>query len=208
MILTRVPIDRYNRKTLKALSSPNLFHGAVESSFEGERKRNLWRIDNLNGQMYLLLLSETKPDLDSFCSQFGDEKCVPESANYDKLLDRIKAGDRFRFRLTANPTKSVKSGGGERGKVCAHITTDHQKKWLEEKAETNGFFVTENSFDVTESRWYRFKKKNVKGVTLLSVTYEGILEVKDADLFRNALVHGIGREKAYGMGMLTVMSIK
>ena len=38
-------------------------------------------------------------------------------------------------------------------------------------------------------------------------TYEGILTVTDAEAFRNALVKGIGREKAFGMGMLTVTRV-
>lgn len=42
-------------------------------------------------------------------------------------------------------------------------------------------------------------------VSFLAVTYEGILQVTDAELFRKALTDGIGREKAYGMGMLTVV---
>ena len=43
---------------------------------------------------------------------------------------------------------------------------------------------------------------------MLSVTYEGVLTVVDAEIFKKALVNGIGREKAYGMGLLTVASIR
>ena len=42
-------------------------------------------------------------------------------------------------------------------------------------------------------------------MTLRKVTYEGILEINDAELFKTALINGIGRGKAYGMGMLTIM---
>ena len=43
---------------------------------------------------------------------------------------------------------------------------------------------------------------------MLSVVFEGVLTVTDADAFRNALVNGIGREKAYGMGLLTIAGVK
>jgi hypothetical protein len=33
---------------MRALDMPKLLHGAVESSFPGERQRNLWRIDWLS----------------------------------------------------------------------------------------------------------------------------------------------------------------
>lgn len=208
MFLSRIPLDRYNRNTLRALSSPSIFHGAVESSFTGDRKRNLWRIDCLGDQLYLLLLSDCEPELLSFCSQFGQEELSFETKLYDGLLDRIKTGDKWRFRLTANPTKSVSDNkNGKRGKVVAHITTDFQKKWLIERSAKNGFSVNENSFDIVQSRWIRFYKKGSKAISLLSVTYEGILEVTDAYAFRSSLINGIGRGKAYGMGLITVMKV-
>lgn len=50
-----------------------------------------------------------------------------------------------------------------------------------------------------------FGTENGAQVKLLGVTCEGILTVTDADGFRAALVSGMGRDKAYGMGLLTVM---
>ena len=209
MFLSRIPLDRYNRNTLRALNSPSIFHGAVESSFTGERKRNLWRIDCLDNQLYLLLLSDCEPELSSFCSQFGQKGLHYETKSYDGLLDRIKTGDKWQFRFTANPTKSVSNQKNrKRGKVFAHITMDFQKKWLVEKSEKNGFSVTENSFDIIQSKRIRFYKKGSrKPISLISVTYEGILEVTDVYLFRNSLINGIGRGKAYGMGLLTIMKV-
>ncbi len=39
------------------------------------------------------------------------------------------------------------------------------------------------------------------------VSYEGLLKVSDADLFKKLLVNGIGKEKAYGMGLMTVIPV-
>ena len=39
-------------------------------------------------------------------------------------------------------------------------------------------------------------------------TYEGVLTVTDEELFKAALVQGIGREKAYGLGMLTIVGVR
>lgn len=208
MFLSRIPLDVNSRNTLKALNSPSIFHGAVECSFEGDRMRDLWRIDKIGDQLYLLLLSEAEPDLISFCQQFGYGDTEYEIKPYDGLLSRINTGDLYRFRLTANPTRSVPNKEKEkRGKVLACITTEHQKNWLIDRSAKNGFSVTDDSFDVVQSRWLRFFKKESRTVSLLSVTYEGVLEVTDADLFRTALTNGMGRGKAYGMGMLTVMRV-
>ena len=207
MYLTRVMIDTSKRMTMKALASPSIFHGAAERAFEGERKRRLWRIDNLNGNYYMLLLSEDRPELSGFCEQFSPENKW-ETVDYDKLLRNITAGDIKRFRLTANPTVSVCDEKGKRGKVLAHITAEHQKKWLIEKGKSNGFILNDDSFDIVQCKWKRFYKSGSKAITLLSVTYEGILEITDAELFRNALTNGIGRGKAYGMGLMTIMKVQ
>lgn len=188
-----------------ALASPNLFHGAIESSVPGERCRKLWRIDSLNGNLYLLILCSEKADWSNVQAQFGNPEHTIETKDYTPLLERIADGSKWRFRLRANPTVAKKvPGSTERGKVLAHITTAHQMQWLSDRAEKNGFSLSQDTFTVTESKWYTFRKNNRQYVRLLAVTYEGILTVTDAELFRKALVSGIGREKAYGMGLLTV----
>jgi CRISPR system Cascade subunit CasE len=78
-----------------------------------------------------------------------------------------------------------------------------------EKGEKCGFSVKDDDFFVMESCWQRFYKgaQRKKPVTLLAVTYEGILKVTDAEKFRQTLTDGIGRGKAFGMGMLTVVKV-
>ena len=44
MYLTRMELNTKNRDTMHLLSSPEKIHGLVESAFQGERKRNLWRL--------------------------------------------------------------------------------------------------------------------------------------------------------------------
>ena len=206
MYLSRILLDTANRNTLRALTAPQKLHGALESSFSGARERRLWRIDNLNGGLYILLLSEEKPELSAFCRQFCRTADDAQTKQYDRLLARITAGSTWHFRLTANPVKSQKMENN-RGKVLAHITTDYQKEWLLTHCEKHGFRLSEDSFDVTQSKWYQFYKSDRNRVSLLAVTFEGTLEVTDAELFRQALCAGIGRGKAYGLGMLTVMHI-
>ena len=77
------------------------------------------------------------------------------------------------------------------------------------KAESNGFTISEMDFDIVKSEWFSFRKKTQgPRVTMLAVTYEGMLTVTDPLLFRKVLVNGLGREKAYGMGMLTVVKAR
>ena len=206
MYLSRIPLNLNKRNTMRALYSWNQFHGALASCFSGEETRNLWRIDRLNNMLYMLVLSRDKADFSSFCSQFGLSSNAWETKNYDLLLERLENGTLWNFRLTANPTIS-KHTDGKRGKVYAHITPEHQMEWLMKQSEKHGFQLSYDGFYVVENQWKNFYKKNGSRVTILSVTYEGILKITDVDLFREALIQGIGRGKAYGMGLLTVMQI-
>jgi CRISPR system Cascade subunit CasE len=45
-------------------------------------------------------------------------------------------------------------------------------------------------------------------VTFASVRFEGVLEVRDADRFREALANGIGPGKAYGFGLLSIAPVR
>ena len=107
----------------------------------------------------------------------------------------------------ANPTKSCKDASkpAARGTVAAHCTTQYQKQWLLDRAAKHGFALTEDSFTVTRVQWHHFAKRGTRPVSLLAVTYEGVLQVTDPEAFRNLLCQGMGRGKAYGLGLLTVM---
>ena len=213
MYLTRMELDVSKRDTRKALLSPSMFHGAIESAFPGERERRLWRVDEFQGRYYLLLLSDQMPDLSGMAAQFGmkGSRQPWQTKSYATLLGRIRPGSVWQFRLAANPTKSVKSSEpGRRGRVCAHITPEYQLKWLLDRCEAHGFSVTPEEVTVTKSQWQRFYKGDQykKPVSLLSVTFEGILTVTDETRFRQTLVEGVGRGKAFGLGLLTVIGLR
>ena len=91
--------------------------------------------------------------------------------------------------------------------MVAEGSVPAQREWLTRHAAAHGFLLRPDCFDVVRSEWKLFRKEREGGrsVSLLQVTYEGILEVADAERFREALLCGIGRAKAYGMGMMTVI---
>lgn len=207
MYLSRIELDPTRRSTMRALSNPNLLHGAVEAAFPGERKRKLWRLDTLRGKQYLLLISPEKPNFQQMTENFGTGD-IGQTRMYTPLLNRITEGSTWHFRLTANPTKSCNPTHNLRGKVHAHVSVKFQEEWLLKRAEAHGFSLKPEEFSVVSSQWYSFMKgQEQRRVSLLAVAYEGILRVTDAELFRKTLIHGIGRGKAYGMGLLTVMRI-
>lgn len=206
MYLSKIPLDPANRTTRELMTSPAKIHGAIEQSFQGDRKRNLWRIDRFSEGYHLYLLSEEPPLVQNISINFGvaaQEQILTRS--YDPLLQKIQGGQIWQFRLIANPVKSVFDKNSERGKVVAHVTPQQQKKWLLDRSADYGFALDSDRFDVVKSDWKKFKKNGGKNVSLKIATFEGYLTVTNEAVFRNTLVTGIGRAKAYGCGMLTVM---
>lgn len=207
MFISRIPIDLSNRRTVQALTVPEFLHAAIENCFAGERNRNLWRIDKVGENSFLLIVSPKQADFAAVARQFGENDQF-ESLSYEPLFKKLKEGQRWSFRLRANPTKSLFNSEkpNQRGKVVA-VKPSEQKNWLIKCGVNNGFSVQEHEFDVVESLWKRFikdKHENKKEVILYTAVYEGILTITDPLRFANTLSKGVGRGKAYGCGMLTI----
>lgn len=218
MYLSRIALNTQRKSTMIALASPQNIHAAVESSFPPAQEktgRNLWRIDRVNNALYLLVLSNRKPDFLHIIEQFGWPEAEQkwETKDYSSLMEQIKAGQRWQFRLRANPVHSVNQTSGiqtqvsaRRGKIFAHITVQQQEQWLLDRASKHGFSLQKGSFCVMQREVRKFRH-NRKQVTLSTATFEGVLKVEDLVLFLQALTNGIGRAKAYGCGLLTIAKV-
>ena len=208
MYLSRVLIDSRNRRKIKDLTHLGAYHNWVESSFPEEftkkdRSRKLWRIDMLQGNKYLLLVSEKKPNMEIF-EKYG----VPGSAQtklYDKFLDSIDEDGIYRFRVTLNPVKALSQGAGVRGRVVPEITAEQQLQFLESRAGKLGFELIPDEYRIVERCWELFMKQGQKKIRLSKATYEGLLKVTNRDTFYRTLTEGIGKKKAYGFGLMTVI---
>ncbi|WP_203641271.1 type I-E CRISPR-associated protein Cas6/Cse3/CasE [Levilactobacillus andaensis] len=223
MYLSRVEIDSNNRAKTRDLTHLGAYHNWVEQSFPaevaaGERPRHLWRIDQLSGRRYLLVLSEEKPDAEKLVT-YGVQGTVM-TKSYDHLLETLHDGQVLQFRLTANPTHTITKPGERQGRVVPHITIEQQRQWLIARAEKSGFELIQNisaenpdgqptwSFDIVGREWpvlHRRADQSGNGGRLSRVTFEGLLRISDVAAFKETLIKGIGREKAFGMGLMTVI---
>lgn len=219
--LSRVEIDYQKRESLLQLNCVDAFHNWVERCFPTEcqaslRSRKLWRLDTLHGHHYLLMVSEEKPRLDCM-EKFG----VPGSASikdYDPFLQSLSNGQRMQFRVTLNPVISIanrEDSSRKRGAVKPHVTVEQQKQFLLNRAQpehNSGFIVSPDECTIVERGYSYFRKPQKddhhKPIRLSRVTYQGILTISDANLLRKTLTCGIGKKKAYGFGMLTVIPCK
>lgn len=223
MFLSRLGINPRRLGGHRLLNDPHSMHAAVLAGLPtqpvppSERgARVLWRVDGDNPFRPLLyVLSPEAPDLRHLVEQAGWSTAAPpfETKNYQPLLDRIRHGDTFAFRLTANPTRA-RPGGSDaqgrrgRGKRVQHVTVAQQVGWLLARADHWGFrpAVLDSGLPdvVLRDRRKRTFSRQGRRVTLSTATFEGRLEVVDAAGFRSSLVAGMGPGKGYGCGLLTL----
>lgn len=216
MFLTRMPINARRRGARLLLSSPQAVHAAVLAGFPDpgptDQGRVLWRLDTYGPQRVLLYVcSPEAPDFTHIVEQAGWPATQTwDTRSYDGLLGSLCAGQRWQFRLTANPVHSVRREGWADTKPLGHVTVSQQQQWLLARTERLGFRVAKSATDgsepdlaVVDRAVRRFGRKGAR-VTLSTATYEGHLEVEDAEALRRALTFGIGRAKSYGCGLLTL----
>ena len=210
MYLSRVEIDYENRVALKELNHLGAFHNWVEQSFpeeikNSERTRKLWRVDRLKNKNYLLIVSKDKPDFKRL-EKYG-VKGTAQAKDYDEFLKTFKNNDRMTFRVVLNPNKSISDRSLRRGKVIPLLHEDEQFKYLIDRSEKNGFSLDSRDFYILKSNFETLYKPNGFKLDLIKAEYQGELTITDVEKFKNALTNGIGKKKAYGFGMMTVIPV-
>ncbi|WP_327795969.1 type I-E CRISPR-associated protein Cas6/Cse3/CasE, partial [Tetragenococcus koreensis] len=197
--------DRYHvqRKIKERLYFAPQLQPKMQEVLLKERSRKLWRVDQLKGKQYLLVVSPDKPDLHLF-EKYGVAGSA-RSKDYDSFLHSLTDDMRVRFKIVLNPVISKKQDGKQRGRVVPYLSEEDQLTFLLERSEKNGFLLNTEDFFITERSFEVLKKNRQKNLRLSKVTYEGVLTIKDATIFRKTLTAGFGKKKAYGFGMMTVI---
>jgi CRISPR system Cascade subunit CasE len=156
--------------------------------------------------------SRTIPDWTGIGVQGWLAKADPTIDLKERLkLDSLKAGQRFRFRLRANPCVT------RNGKRLGLMRLEAQEKWIDRKGKLHGFSLPQlTSFDLSEppqervdirisqEQMLRGKQNSGNAIRIFSVLYDGILTVTEPDSFRGALQTGIGHAKSMGLGLLSI----
>ena len=162
----------------------------------------------MNGKHYLLIVSDSEPNLQRL-EMYGVAGTA-SSKNYDKFLSSLKNGMKMQFRVTLNPVVSISDTSETRttrGRVVPHVTYDQQMNFLLNRAQKLGFSLNESEFTIVE-RGYSLFTKSKKPIRLSKAVYQGVLTISDEDVMRKTLLDGIGKKKAYGFGMMTVIPLE
>jgi CRISPR system Cascade subunit CasE len=223
MFLHRIHLDPRCGEVRRDLADPYQLHSTLCRAFsESDRKcpegQFLWRLEPETdpiGCPRILVQGRKIADWTGIGVKDWLAEADPTIDLRDRLkLNSLKVGQRFRFRLRANPcvTRNAKRLGLMR--------PDEQQSWLKRKGEQHGFSLPKlASFDFTESAYehvdvriyqsqmLRGKQHHGNGIRIYSVLYDGVLTVTDPEKFRDTLQTGIGHGKVMGLGLLSVVPV-
>lgn len=223
MFLSRIHLNLRCREVRRDLADPYQLHSSLCRAFcPPEQKcppgEFLWRLEpEAESAAFprILVQSRTIPAWSGIGVEGWLAEAAPEVDLKARLnLDNLKAGQRFRYRLRANPCVT------RNGKRLGLLRQEEQEAWLARKGEQHGFVLPQlTSFDLAEATQERFdvrvsqeqmlggKQHSGNGIRVYSVLYDGLLSVTEPDKFKDALQTGIGHGKVMGLGMLSVAPI-
>lgn len=216
MYLSRLVLNPRNRRVQRELARPYEMHRSIMRAFpDGLRsgeERVLWRVDeHPRLGVTLLVQSWGVPDWSWLAEESARGYLLPvgEPNPAVKSYDlRLTAGQMLTFRLRANPTKRLGKGvGDDHGKRVGIYREEEQIAWLTRKGEQHGFRVVQ----VQVSRDGKIKDSDAihredgtHKLELLSVQFDGILQVTDPEKLVSAVQNGIGSGKGFGFGLLSL----
>lgn len=205
MFLSKVHIPWQKAK------NPYQFHQALWKLFpgyeDGERDF-LFRVEQFQSGVgaQVLLQSAIKPE--------GNEQSPMLLAQREFALN-IPNGQRLRFRLRANPIKTIKDSSKgtveKKGKTFTKtvrvplLHEEQQQAWLERKLQD--FAQLETVIVQPEPVTYFRKVKEGRSGKIQTVLFDGIMTVTDPAEFELQILHGIGPAKAFGCGLLSVARV-
>lgn len=220
MFLHRIHLDLRCREARRDLSDPYQLHATLCRAFSPPEQKCpegevLWRLEpetDADGSPRVLVQSRTIPDWKGIGVKGWLAKAdAPIDLRTRLKLDALAAGQRFRFRLRANPCVT------RNGKRLGLLQLVEQERWIQRKGEAHGFVLPklpsldlsqegEVRVDVRVSQEQMLTGMQHQGnrIRIFSVLYDGLLTVTDAKAFATVLQAGIGHGKTLGLGLLSV----
>jgi CRISPR system Cascade subunit CasE len=218
MYLSRLILNPRSHRVQRELAEPYEMHRSLMKAFPPDlvpgEERVLFRVDE-HPRLGLMLLVQSwdAPDW-TWLAEDGARGyllAIAEPNPAVKPFDlNLAMGQSFIFRLRANPTKRLGRGAEKNAsKRIGRHTEDEQFAWLARKGEQHGFRVLQAQVSrdgkIENEKAIERDGKEHK-LELLSVRFDGVLQVTDPDKLIQALQTGIGSAKGFGFGLLSLAS--
>ena len=206
-VVTYASVLHLTRFDIQVLSirDPYSLHKVVFGLFENVRSESEKKTSFPSGILYadngvdnqvrkVLIVSDRKPHQ---TPQFGKIETKTVSSE-------ILSFDRYRFEVAVNPGKrDIRTG-----KIVPIRSREAISEWFKERALNSwGFSVIPESLQVGRIIVQTFEKSG-QTITQGNATVSGELVVTARTLFLSSFRKGIGRGRAFGLGLLKIVPIR
>ncbi|MCP4668865.1 MAG: type I-E CRISPR-associated protein Cas6/Cse3/CasE [Deltaproteobacteria bacterium] len=223
MYLSKLYFHTRNRKSFQVLQSPYDLHGALLKAFPSYKKTEkfsgiLFRQERkLDGDSRIAVLVQSlmSPNWELLKEDLGNAFQYDQSKKMSNL--QFRDGQRLRFRLRANPIKTIRDENGRKNKKgeikrCrVPLLKENQKiAWLEKKGREirpgiSGGFQIISCRVIDEGDWKHRKVGESDPIRIHTVLFDGVLTVGEPNFFlEEAVKKGIGPAKSFGCGLLSL----
>ncbi len=204
LFLSRVALSPYSPKAMALAGSPGELHRMVVALLDGREDSSfLFRVDPGERGPDLLIQSKTEPKWDRLGLEDRDLRDEPATK---PLSFDVEPGTALSFRLLARPVRRTSTGKGNAPGPRRDLRTDEERlAWLHRKGDEGGFGVTMCGLTtMTFAAVHSGLSLRAKGGSFTAVRFDGELVVTDAEALQEAVAQGIGTQKAFGFGLLSL----
>lgn len=169
----------------------------------------LFRVDFSDSGPDILIQSSEKPDWESLELAPRALRAQPETKPFEPTFT---LGQRLSFRLLTRPAsrkyvrKEDRENAARKTMPRLDLKTDEERiAWLHTVGARSGFVV--ESVGLTHFNMKSIKSEvpfRHKGGSFTAIRFDGVLQVSAADKLTQAVANGIGQQKAFGFGLLSL----
>jgi CRISPR system Cascade subunit CasE len=202
--LSKIVLNTMSGTAMRLAGDISELHRVIYALFEDPRDgRILFRVETHQGQPIVLIQSPTPPDWEQLPLEARDLCSEPMTKNFSPNLIE---GAEYSFRLLARVTRRSSSGTGKPAGARRDLRSDEERlEWLHRKGSESGFAVTACGLTIlTFPSVHSDKGYRAKGGSFSAVQFDGTLIVSDAEKLRHAITHGLGTQKGFGFGLLSL----
>ena len=188
MFITKVVIKRNAFVAHKLANANDNLHRLVWCMFPNDLKERPSVIYRIQKDVIYVISSIATIATQQVGEMFSSFQTKEFSPQFSK-------GMSLSFDLLANPVRT-----SEEGKRMALLDAESQKEWIVRQGQNFGFAV--KTLDIG-----CYEKMFINRSPVFAVQFNGVLQVDDPIKFIVAVTNGIGKAKAYGLGMLMVTKL-
>ncbi|MEU6867755.1 type I-E CRISPR-associated protein Cas6/Cse3/CasE [Streptomyces sp. NPDC046876] len=202
--LAQLRLEERSREVHRDLTDATSLHNRVQALFPdnlGPQPRaatnTLFRVEREQSGPVLLVQSTLPINRSGLPAGYARDI---DYRDLGPLLDWGREGRVVRYRIDTHPSMS-QSVPGQRGKRIP-LRGEEALQWWERQAVKAGL-ENQLALDIPQSD-VRARRGAAKPVRYSVIRFEGVARITDPAALRAAITSGIGRGRAYGLGLLSI----